>query len=277
MTYRSMLVALDAAPGNAARADSAIALAKAFEAHLIGLAPVAAIDTQALQAAAAMYDYVSHASAEMLAQARDIAHHFHNRCEAAGLASFEALADKMPAPGSLAGHAQCADLLILSQPDPALANHRQRLADLESVLLACPRPVLLIPYARVAPVRMDRVLLAWDGSRQSVRAMTDALPLLRRAGSVALMHRRSPTSDAAPVTRLACLRQWLAFQGVDAEAREEVTTLPIGDALLNTASDMGADLIVMGAYGHAPWAERLFGGVSRALLQTMTVPLLMSH
>jgi nucleotide-binding universal stress UspA family protein len=137
--------------------------------------------------------------------------------------------------------------------------------------------VLLIPYARVAPVRMDRVLLAWDGSRQSVRAMTDALPLLRRAGSVALMHWRSPTSDAAPVTRLACLRQWLAFQGVDAEAREEVTTLPIGDALLNTASDMGADLIVMGAYGHAPWAERLFGGVSRALLQTMTVPLLMSH
>ncbi len=277
MTYRSMLVALDARSTNASRADIAIALARDFEAHLIGLAPVAPVTPQGLQAATAMYDFVSRASAEMLDQARDLAQRFHQRCEAAGLTSFEALADETPLPGSLTGHAQCADLLVMSQPDPAEADHRQHLADLEEVLLSCARPVLLLPYVQRQPIHTRHALLAWDGSRQSVRAMTDALPLLRRAESVALMHWRREDDEAHPSERLACLRQWLAFQGVDAEIREEVTSLAIGDALLNAASDLGSDLVVMGAYGHARWAEKLFGGVSKTLLQTMTVPVLMSH
>lgn len=277
MTYRSMLVALDATPGNTARVNTAIALAKEFEAHLIGLAPTAGIDMQALQAAAAMDDYVTRASAAVLAQARDVAQQFHQRCEVAALPSFEALVDQAPAPESIGRHAQCADLLIMSQPDPSVAGHRQHLAELEEVLLASARPVLVIPYTHLEPVQVRRALVAWDGSRESVRAMTDALPLLRRAANVALSHWRTESDDLRPQERLAGLRQWLAFQGVDAEARDEVTALAIGDALLNAASDLGADLIVMGAYGHARWAERLFGGVSRTLLQSMTVPVLMSH
>lgn len=277
MTYRSMLVALDASPGNAPRADIAIALAKDFDAHLIGLAPVACVDTQALQAAAAMYDHVSQASQEALAQAVEIAQHFHNRCKAAALPSYEALTDKLPASESLADHAQCVDLLMLGQPDPASVDCRKQFADLERVLLACARPMLLVPHVRSEPLHMRRALLAWDGSRQSVRAITDALPLLRRAGTVLLMHWRNGGIEDRPLERLACLRQWLAFQGVDAEVRDEVTTLPIADALLNVACDMAADLIVMGAYGHSRWAEKLFGGVSRTLLQSMTVPVLMSH
>lgn len=277
MTLRSLLVALDTNPGNATRADIAIALAKTFDAHLIGLAPVASVDTQGLQAAAAMYDHVSRASEQAMAQAVDVAHQFRSRCEAAALPSFEALADKTPAPDALAARAHCADLLVLSQPHPQSPEYRRQLADLERVLLACPRPMLLIPHAQLQPLRMRRVLLAWDGSRQSVRAMTDALPLLRRAESVALTHWRNNASEPPPLERMACVRQWLAFQGVDAEPRDELTGLPIGDALLNCASDMGADLIVMGAYGHPRWTERLFGGVSRTLLESMTAPVLMSH
>lgn len=277
MTYRSLLVALDALPANPARTHIAIALAKAFGAHLIGLAPTAALDLQALQAAAAMDDYAARAGATLLAQARDIAQRFHERFEAAGLASFEALADPSPAAESLARHAQCTDLLVMSQPDPSLPGHRQQLAELEQVLLACSRPVLLIPYTHLEPLHLRRVLLAWDGSPESVRAMTDALPLLRRAGKVALMHWRSEADAQRPLEFMACLRQWLAFQGVDAEVHDEVTPLAVGDALLNAASDRGADLIVMGAYGHARWTERLFGGVSRTLLASMTVPVLMSH
>lgn len=277
MTYRSMLVALDATPANRARADIAIALAKAFEAHLIGIAPIAAVDPPALQAAAALHDYVSRASMEMLAQAQDLAHRFHQRCEAAALPSFEALADRTPAPASLVAHAQCTDLVILSQPDAQLTDHAQRQSSLEETLLGCPRPVLLLPSARSEPVGLGRMLLAWDGSPQSVRAMTDALPLLRRAASVVLMHWRHPHDGTAPRERMDCLRQWLAFQGVDAEVRDEVTSMRVGDALLHAATGLQADLIVMGAYGRARWAERLFGGVSRTLLQSMTVPVLMSH
>ena len=277
MTYRSILVALDATPANPARANIAIALAKDFEAHLMGLAPTVAIDLQALHAAAAMDDFAARAAATALERAREIAFHFHNRCETAGLASFEALADKATAPDSLIARSQCADLLIMSQPVPSLPDHKQQVTELEQVLLGCARPVLLVPYTHLEPVQLRRVLVAWDGSSESVRAMTDALPMLRRAGSVSLVHWRRATEESGPVERLASLRQWLAFQGVDAQVRDEITTLAVGDALLNAASDLGADLVVMGAYGHARWTERLFGGVTRTLLQAMTVPVLMSH
>jgi len=277
MTYRSILVALDATPGNAPRSNAAIDMARQFDAHLIGLAPTAPIELQAAQAAAAMDDYVARAGAQLLAQAEATARDFHQRCEAAALASFEALADRALGVDSLTRHAQGADLLVMSQPDPSVPGHRQQLAELEQVLLGCARPVLLMPYTHHEPVRPRRVLVAWDGSRESVRAMTDALPLLRRADSVKLMHWRRDADEPGPLERLAALRQWLAFQGVDAQAHDEVTALGIADALLNAASDHGADLVVMGAYGHARWAQRLFGGVSRSLLDTMTVPVLMSH
>lgn len=277
MTYRSMLVALDATPANPARVNIAVALAKEFEAHLVGLAPTAAIDMQALPAAIVMEDYVARASAAVLTEARDIAQQFHQRSEAAALPSFEAVVDKSTVPESLGRHAQCTDLIVMSQPDPSVPNYRQHLTELEEVLLGSARPVLLIPYTHLEPVRVRRVLVAWDGSRESIRAMTDALPLLRRAETVTLVHWRCEADDTRPQERLASLRQWLALQGVEAEARDEITALAIGDALLNAASDLGADLIVMGAYGHARWAERLFGGVSRTLLQSMTVPVLMSH
>ncbi len=277
MTFRSILVALDGTPANTARTHIAVSMAQAFDAHLIGLAPVTGAEVQSFQTAAALDGYVAGASAVILGRAEDLARQFHHDCEAAKLASFEGLADKSPTPNSLAQHAQCADLLVMSQPDPSLPNYRQTLADLEQLLLASARPVLLIPYTHLDPVRVRRVLVTWDGNRESVRAMTDALPLLRNAETVTLMHWRSEADDTHPQARLASLRQWLAFQGVEAEVRDEVTALAVGDALLNAASDLGADLIVMGAYGHARWAERLFGGVSRTLLQSMTVPVLMSH
>lgn len=277
MTYRSILVALDATPANGARTAIAIALARQFDAHLIGLAPTAALDAQVMQTAAAMADAAAAASERLLDEAMAIAQAFRKRCTAEALPSFEALADPSPASTSLVLRAQCADLLIMSQPDPALPGHRLQAAELEEVLLSCAKPVLLIPYTHREPVGTRRVLVAWDGSPESVRAMTDALPLLRRAAQVTVMHWRREAQGSAPLAHLAGIRQWLAFQGVDAEVRDEVTTLAFGDALLNAASDTGADLIVMGAYGHARWTERLFGGVSRTLLASMTAPVLMSH
>ncbi|MFG6469088.1 universal stress protein [Roseateles sp. BYS87W] len=277
MTLRSLLVALDATPANTARTRIAQALAQAFDAHLIGLAPVTSQAVQSFQTAAAMDGYVAGAATALLGRAEDLAQQFHLQCRDAGLASFEAVADREPSPDTLARHAQAADLLVMGQPDPSLPNYRQALKDLEDLLLTSARPVLLIPYTHLDPLHVRRVVVAWDGSRESVRAMTDALPLLRRATHVTLVHWRADPADVSAQPALASLRQWLAFQGVEATVRDEVTALAVGDALLNAASDLGADLIVMGAYGHARWAERLFGGVSRTLLQSMTVPVLMAH
>jgi nucleotide-binding universal stress UspA family protein len=73
------------------------------------------------------------------------------------------------------------------------------------------------------------------------------------------------------------VQQWLAWHGVDAQVRQVATEIDVGNALLSHAADLGADLIVMGAYGHARWTERVLGGATRTLLANMTVPVLMSH
>lgn len=83
--------------------------------------------------------------------------------------------------------------------------------------------------------------------------------------------------EGALRSHLEALQAWLGLHGVQAGARVEGTSLPIAETLLSRAADLGSDLIVMGAYGHARWAERLMGGATRGLLHAMTVPVLMSH
>ena len=73
------------------------------------------------------------------------------------------------------------------------------------------------------------------------------------------------------------MSKWLLWHGVQAEAGTEVSDLPIAEAMLSRAADSGADLLVMGAYGHPRWAQRVLGGATRGILDAMTLPVLMSH
>lgn len=278
MTYRTVMVGLDAAPTCAARVDVAIALARDFDAHLVGVAPTGMVDLPAApEAAAALGDYAAAAWELLIAAAGDAANRFRGRCHAANLASYEALTDQAPVAASIARHAHCADLLVMSQPDPDQRGHRQDRATLEQVLMHAARPTLVVPYTHRGALRMRRMLVGWDESRESIRAMTDALPLLRRAQQVLLAHWRHAPDGGRAMDRLHSLHQWLAFQGVEAQPQDLVTTLPIGEAMLSAASDAATDLIVMGAYSHSRWTEHVFGGTSRTLLDAMTVPVLMSH
>jgi nucleotide-binding universal stress UspA family protein len=122
-------------------------------------------------------------------------------------------------------------------------------------------------------------MVAWDDSREAARAVSDALPLLRRAGQVQVVswNEAGTEADTRLNERMDALRQWLTWQGVPAETRVETTAVSISDAMLSRAADLGADLVVMGAYGHSRWTERVLGGATRGLLTSMTVPVLMSH
>jgi nucleotide-binding universal stress UspA family protein len=139
------------------------------------------------------------------------------------------------------------------------------------------------------------VLLAWSGKRESARALRDALPLLQQAEQVeVVMHATAAPAEAgeAEADPLAPVLAHLARHGVSATSRlfhaSEPTMLermqrpwtpdaPIAESLLSHAADSDADLIVMGGYGHSRAWELVLGGVTRTLLQTMTVPVLMSH
>lgn len=280
MTYRSLLVLLDDDPRCMQRSQLAVQLARRFESHLVGLAPTGLIEVPAVPGLGADFDALTRLAWQQLRErAQRAASAFREGCSAAGLPSFETVVDEQDAAASLVRHAHCSDLAIVSQADPFDRRQRARQVLVEQAVLYSARPTLVLPYAGPLETVGRRVLIAWDDSREATRALTDALPMLRHAEQVQVVWWNEGGMDDTDELqrRLDALRQWLVWQGVVAEVRIEGTQVAIHDAMLSRAADLGSDLIVMGAYGHARWAESMLGGATRGLLQSMTVPVLMSH
>jgi len=176
-------------------------------------------------------------------------------------------------------HARRADIVVAGQPLPE-GEHAGFAGDLlYALLMQAGRPLLVVPHTGDYPVVGQHVLIAWKESRESARAVSDALPLLKRAEKVVVMPVSSPgDSDSGKSPSGAGIVAWLARHDVAAKLRAEVADdIDIGNLLLSRASDLGTDLLVMGAYSRARLAERVAGGVTRVILESMTVPVLMSH
>ena len=276
MTYRSILLHLDHRPHCVGRTRAAIRLATELDCHLVGLAPTGVMGMALAMDVASVGQLAELAWETMRDLAREAAQTFEGACRDAGLKSFESVFDESDTATSIVRHAHCSDLCVLSQADPRAPGHLAAQAVVEQVVLQCARPTLLIPHAGSYETIGREALVAWDDSREAARAVADALPLLRRARQVQVVCWRENESSAGPA-QLEALHRWLMWQGVAAEVRTEVTDIDIADALLSRAADAGSDLIVMGAYGHARWTERVLGGATRGLLAAMTVPVLMSH
>lgn len=174
-------------------------------------------------------------------------------------------------------HARYADLAIVGRPDPTGCEAIP--LDLpQTLVLASGRPVLLLP--REPPAAAGRrILVGWNAGREATRAVADALPFLVRAEAVELLivdHERKPSNHGEePGADIAC---HLARHGV----RVEVRTMSsgghdVGRFLLSRAADFGADLVVMGAYGHSRVTELVFGGATRTALHEAGLPVLMSR
>ena len=280
MTYRSLLVLLDQDPQCAARCQAAMRLAKALDCHLVGVAPTGLIELPAsAHAAASLADFAALAWDTLRDQAERATDQFRDACRAAGVKSCEAVVDESARAPSLVRHAHCSDLTVLTQPDPASPDYRLVRDLVEQVLLYSARPTLIIPYTGRFDSIGTKVMVAWDDSRESARAVSDALPLLRLAEQVLVVswNEVGAIDDKTLRPRLEALHRWLMWQGVSAEVRVESTGIGIAQAMLSRAADLSTDLIVMGAYGHARWTERVLGGATRGLLASMTVPVLMSH
>jgi nucleotide-binding universal stress UspA family protein len=175
----------------------------------------------------------------------------------------------------LALHGRYADLLVLGQDDPESGNAGL----LEAVVFDSGRPVLAIPFAGSFKTIGKRVLVGWNASREASRALHDALPLIAKAETVTLFlanptrgldgHGEEPGADIA---------RHMVRHGLKVEVAKVIADdVPDSALLLNHASDMGADLLVMGAYGHSRLREFILGGMTRSLLREMTVPVLLSH
>jgi nucleotide-binding universal stress UspA family protein len=163
-----------------------------------------------------------------------------------------------------------ADLTVLGQHDPAEPEGQAVPADFaEAVIIDSGKPALVLPYAGDFRTLGRTVLVAWKPTRESARALGAALPLLRRAERV---HVASWDGDPREV------EHWLLRHGIDPTFhREAHAGGDIGEYMLSRAAELGADLLVMGCYGHSRARELVLGGASRTMLQSMTLPVLMSH
>ena len=172
--------------------------------------------------------------------------------------------------------AQSADLVILSRPQTH-DDEGRNLA--ERFMLASGSPCLIVPETEVVDDRFDKIVLAWNGRREAKRAMDDGLVFLKGASAVQVLMIGSETASTIDRDAADALLRHLARHGVGAELRRlpHRASADIGDALLDGCETFGADLLVMGAYGHPRAMEGVFGGVTRTVLLRASTPVLMSH
>jgi nucleotide-binding universal stress UspA family protein len=283
MTYKTILVHCDASRTVDRRLAAAAEVAQRFEARLVGLHAREPFEVasfvdggmalgplmEAYQAGCDAAERTARTAYDKAAKGRNFP---------AEWRVTEAFSDD-----ALAVNGRYADLLVVGQADPDdPAGSRNDLP--EAMAFATGRPVLVVPQigAQSSAGRASvgkTVLLCWNASRESARAAADALPFLRAADKVIVLivdpaisadsHGPEPGADVA---------LWLTRHGVNVTVQRDVAAdAAVGEVILSRAADCGADLIVMGIYGHSRLREMVLGGASRTLMSSMTVPVLMSH
>ena len=284
MGFKDILVTIAGATGGEAGVNFAVELARGHGAHLVGLAIVNPLDLGLYVAPGSGFMGVDviqeieekHRETAQAASAK-IEATFRAACSRAGISHEWRLAEGDPAEVGVL-HAHYADLAITGQIDPALPPPGGWARLPEQLALASGRPALIVPYVGRFDAAGRRVLVAWSRTRESARALNDALPILERASHVTVLSinpRRGEEANDLPGADIAL---HLARHGVKAEAASTVAEdIDVGNTLLSRAADLGADLIVMGCYGHSRMRELILGGATREILQHMTVPVLMSH
>lgn len=170
-----------------------------------------------------------------------------------------------------------ADLLVLGQRQPRGDQMPDVSADfVESVLVASGRPALVVPHIGLPETVGRTVLVAWKETREAARAVSAALPLLQAAEAVHVLIGAEDEAGARAASE--SIEAWLDRHGVKPQLhRFDVAGASAGELLLSEAATRSADLLVMGCYGHARAREWMLGGASRTVLQSMTLPVLMTH
>jgi nucleotide-binding universal stress UspA family protein len=253
---RLILVAVDESAEGRARLDIAVHLAKATEAELVGvgLAPAGRSDPDQ--------------EADLLAGPRQA---FRSATEDAAIDHYWRSAcvaeiDKVVA------WAKLADLVVLGR----LCDHTPAIFRADHIGLECGRPLLILPPKLPTGTIGFNVMIAWDGSREAVRALHDAVPLMRDATRITIMECEGAhgghNPDAAAAQDLLERHGFQAFSDV-----QIVESDSVADRLLDCAGQRGADLLVAGLYHHSRLREYVLGGISRDLLRRCPIPLLVSH
>ena len=284
MPFKTILVLLNNSGRTKQLLDTSSALARQFDAHLVGLY---------ILPAAKVYSDIGMVATPMVfegyrdlfkSKLEEVRKKFEARAKQDGLkAEWRTVESNFPeiADNAIA-HSRSAELVITSQIDYGPEGSIER--DLVvRLILESGRPVLIIPrkghFAPRGEGIAEKAIVGINGTKESSRAMFDALPLLRLVKETRLVwvdpYKESGVAGAVPGAEEAAV---LSRHGIKAVAEPMMTDgYNAGEALLMRANDLGADLLVMGAYAHSRMSEFVFGGATRHVLEHMKIPVLMSH
>jgi nucleotide-binding universal stress UspA family protein len=258
-------------------AEFAISIATAFEAHIAAIAfafdPV--VTPAVLDGLSSTW--VDAQREESRAAAKAAIDRFETAAKREGLSAehrvFQtSLGDAISLFGKIARRF---DLSVVKQQEPDRPNGDDLVV--EAALFQSGRPAVVVPYIQKAPLKLDRIVVAWDGSHGAARAIGDAMPFLHRAKAIdiVMVANGRTQKDEVPGVEIA---HHLARHGLKVDVRELVAEdIDVANTILSYAADNAVDFIVMGGYGHSRLREFVLGGTTRGILQTMTVPTLIAH
>lgn len=281
MSYKNILVHLDDSDACAERVEAAVALAKRQDARVTGIA-------LALESTISTYIGIDIPSSLTAAQqvlvdeaAKRAVDKFEAAASEAGV-EFVSQTVNCPAtkaPARLAFFSKHADLTFMGQPNPNDRGAPFLESLMDGVLQNSGRPVYVVPYIGRPHMKIRKAVIAWDGGKKAVRAVNDAIPLLQGRNEVVILvvnpKERGKEFGGKQGENIAA---HLQRHGVNAIVDYQIAPdLSTDTVILNYLADSGADLLVMGAYGHSRLRERAFGGVTESILHQMTAPVLMSE
>jgi nucleotide-binding universal stress UspA family protein len=258
--------------------DCAVSVASCFGAHLDGIACVyqSLNSVIAFEASAAAVAGVTEydTGVELATAALD---RFAIAARRAGISHGVRTVCNSPYPASqmLAETSRLYDLNVVAQPDHAMPSPNDLLP--AALLFNSGRPMLMVPYIHHGPLKLNRILICWDGGRAAARAIHDAMPFLHKAKVVDVLTVNGGDSTVSEVSA-GTLAAHLARHDISADIQQPTADASnIHDTILSLAADKGSDLIVMGGYGHSRLREFILGGVTRGMFESLTVPALISH
>lgn len=283
MAFRDLLVHLDDSPICAHRVNAALALARRQKASVTGVALT-------LEPTISRYigiDFPANLDREQQDIVRKAAESAIAKFEkAAGEAGVKCSTLRVSrtataAPAQLAYYARHADLVFMGQPESDKPSAAFQQALLDGVMFASGRPVYIVPYIGRLTTNERKAVIAWDGGKKAARAVNDAIPILEGRGGevVVLVINPDARHGAHGENPGSAIAAHLERHGIKAQVvvQHSVSEVSVDAAILNYLSDASADLLIMGAYGHSRLRERAFGGVTHAILEHMTTPVLMSE
>jgi nucleotide-binding universal stress UspA family protein len=274
---KDIVVNLTGAAPQEFAADYAVSLAKLFEAHIAGVGFIYEPVIPGTVLGGIPTDLIEAQREENTKAAKAAASRFEAAAASAGLSAEVRILDASVAGAAdLFGRmARRFDLAVVGQARPKEGASEELL--IEGALFESGRPVVVVPFVQTKAVSLERVLVCWDGSRPATRAIADALPILGRAKAIDIVAVSGERGKGGELAGTNMARHLTRHGLTVALKRVSSGDVDVPSAIRAQIAETGADFMVMGGYGHSRLREFILGGVTRTILTSSTIPVLMSH